>query len=220
MRIRMLIAANIASVFVSAVSVQAGEQIMRFDSRSGSKVRIEGTSSVHDWQMVGKMIGGFIEVGPTFPTDPGQTMPPGKVDAKGEIFIPVRTFQSQHKDGKPYSTAMDDRMYQAMKADTNPRARILYMLNELSLKEMPKSKDAPYVYDSKGDLVVAGVTNKISMPVNVMPLGDKKLKISGSTTLKMTSFKIDPPSPKLALGLIKTGDDVKVIFEWMVAKGE
>ena len=33
----------------------------------------------------------------------------------------------------------------------------------------------------------------------------------------MTDFKIDPPAPKIALGLIKTGDDVKLIFEWMLA---
>jgi hypothetical protein len=34
----------------------------------------------------------------------------------------------------------------------------------------------------------------------------------------MTDFKIDPPAPKIALGMIKTGDDVKLIFEWMVAQ--
>jgi hypothetical protein len=50
-----------------------------------------------------------------------------------------------------------------------------------------------------------------------LPLGNGKLKISGRTFLKMTSFKIDPPAPKLALGLIKTGDDVKIQFDWVVA---
>ena len=33
----------------------------------------------------------------------------------------------------------------------------------------------------------------------------------------MTSFQIDPPAPKIALGLIKTGDDVSIHFEWVVA---
>ena len=62
------------------------------------------------------------------------------------------------------------------------------------------------------------MTNNITMPVNVLPLGDKKLKISGSTTVKMTDFKIEPPAPKIALGLIKTGDPVKIIFDWNVAQ--
>ena len=70
---------------------------------------------------------------------------------------------------------------------------------------MPKAKDGAYVFDAKGDLAVAGVTNKISMPVNVTPMADKKLKITGTVTVKMTDFKIDPPAPKIALGMIKTG---------------
>jgi polyisoprenoid-binding protein YceI len=74
------------------------------------------------------------------------------------------------------------------------------------------------VFEAKGDLAVAGVTNQLTMTVNVLPLGDKKLKVTGATNLKMTSFKIDPPAPKIALGMIKTGDDVKLIFEWMLAQ--
>jgi hypothetical protein len=88
----------------------------------------------------------------------------------------------------------------------------------LTPKGSTESKDAPYVFDSKGELVVGGVTNIYSVPVNVLPLGDKKLKISGSTTIKMTDFKIEPPAPKIALGLIKTGDEVKIIFDWNLAQ--
>ena len=47
--------------------------------------------------------------------------------------------------------------------------------------------------------------------VNVLPLPDNKLKVTGNTKLKMTDFKVEPPSPKIALGLIKTGDEVKLI---------
>ena len=56
------------------------------------------------------------------------------------------------------------------------------------------------------------------MPVNILPLADKKLKITGSITIKMTDFKVEPPAPKIALGLIKTGDEVKLIFKWMLAQ--
>jgi hypothetical protein len=34
----------------------------------------------------------------------------------------------------------------------------------------------------------------------------------------MTSFGIQPPAPKIALGLISTGDDVKLTFDWVTAK--
>ena len=47
--------------------------------------------------------------------------------------------------------------------------------------------------------------------------GDK-LKGSGKAKLKMSQCGVSPPSPKIALGLIKTGDEVTVEFDWFVAK--
>ena len=205
----------LALLFALTASLPAAEMV-RLDSLPGSTVRIEGTSSLHDWQTESKLVGGFLEAGPGFPTEPGQAAPPGKVDAKVDVFIPVRSFKSVEKDGKPYSDKMDEVMYEKLLQPTSPK--ILFHLHELVLKEAPKDAQAPYAFDAKGDLVVAGVTNQISMPVQVTPLGGKKLKITGNTTLKMSQFKIQPPAPAIALGMIKTGDDVKISFEWMVGQ--
>jgi hypothetical protein len=205
-----------AILLAFTTSLRAEDALTRFDSLPGSKMRIEGTSSIHDWQMESKLIGGYLEAGPGFPTEPAQTVKPGKVVAKVDVFIPVRSLKSIEKDGKAYSDKMDDVMYEKMLEPTNKK--ILYRLNELELKEPPKAPNTPYVFESKGDLVIAGVTNKISMPVNVMPLPNKKLKITGTTTVKMTQFGIQPPAPAIAMGMIKTGDDVKIIFDWLVGQ--
>ena len=175
-------------------------------------MRIEGTSNIHDWQVESPFIAGLLEVGPNFPMEPGQAVTPGKVEAKAEVFITVRSLKSLEKDGKPYSDKMDEVMWEHMKETENKK--IVFHLSELTLKEAATAKDAPYVFEAKGNLAVAGVTNKITMMVNVLPLGEKKLKITGTTNLKMTDYKIEPPAPKIALGMIKTGDDVKLIFEW------
>jgi len=193
-------------------SLQSAE-LTRFSSKPGTlKMRIEGTSTIHDWQVESSIIGGYLEVGPGFPVEPGQAATPGKLDARAEAYIPVRSLFSIEKDGKKYSDRMDEVMYEHMRAQDNPR--IVYRLNELVLKEPAKAKDAPYIFEAKGELALAGVTNSITMPVNILPLGDKKIRITGTTSLKMTSFKIEPPNP-LGLG-IKTGDDVKLIFDWLV----
>ena len=213
MKRRTLVAGSIALLLLAGLAVQAAETT-RFYARSGSKMRIEGTSNIHDWQVESPIIGGFIEVGPGFPVEPGQAATPGKVQAKAEPFVTVRSLKSVEKDGKPYSDKMDEIMYEKLGA---PKVqKITYYLTELELKEAAKSKDAPYVFEAKGELVVAGATNAITMPVNVVPLGEKKLKITGSTTVKMSDFKIEPPAPKIALGLIKTGDPVKISFDWNV----
>ena len=216
MKKQTLITGTVSLLWLATVSLPAADQMTTFTSRSGSKMRIEGTSNIHDWQVESPFIGGMIEVGANFPMEPGQAVTPGKVEAKGNVFIQVRSLKSLEKDGKPYSDKMDEVMWEHMKEPQNKK--IVYHLSELTLKEAPKAKDAPYVLEAKGDLAVAGVTNKITMTVNVLPLGEKKLKITGTTNLKMTDFKIEPPAPKIALGMIKTGDDIKLIFEWMVAQ--
>jgi hypothetical protein len=202
-------------VLAAALAAQAAE-LTRFDAKPGSKMRMEGTSNIHDWQVEGKLIGGYMEVGPGFPTEPGQAANPGKVEAKVEAFVPVRSMSSVEKDGSPYSTKMDDIMYEKLKA--TEFSKITYRLTELTLKEAAKSKEAPYVFEAKGELAVAGVTNQITMPVNVLPLGEKKLKVSGTVTVKMSDYKIEAPAPKIVAGIIKTGDEVKLIFDWNVAQ--
>ncbi len=219
-----MIAGGVALVWLAACTLQAADGTTTYAARSGSKMRIEGTSNIHDWQVETPFVGGTMEVGPGFPTEAGQAVAPGKVPVKANVFIQVRSLKSVEKDGKPYSDKMDEVMCEHLKAVEDPKThkvpypRIEYQLNELSLKEAPKSKDAPYVFDAKGDLAVAGVTNKIAMVVNVLPMADKKIEITGNTTLKMTDYKVEPPAPKLAFGLIKTGDEVKLVFKWVVGQ--
>jgi len=197
---------------VASVAAEAAGN--RFVAKPGTaKVRIEGTSTIHDWQMEGPLIGGYLEAGPDFPAKPGTEAKPGKVNVKVEAFIPVKSLKSYEKDGKPYSDKMNEVAWDKLLADKNPR--ITYRVTELVLKEAPKTKEGAYVFDSSGELVVAGVTNKISMPVNITPMEGGKLHIIGNTKVKMTDFKVDPPSPTLGV-LIKTGDEVKLFFDWTV----
>lgn len=216
MKIRTFVAGNVALLLMLSLSAQAANQMTKYYARSGSKMRMEGTSNIHDWQVEGTLIGGYFEVGPNFPSEPGQAATPGKIEARAEPFIMVRSLKSVEKDGKPYSDRMDEVMYEHLGVEANPK--IAFHLTDLTLKEPAKSKDAPYGFEAKGQLVVAGVTNDVTMPVNILPIGQKRLKISGTTTLKMSAFKVEPPAPKLALGMIKTGDDVKIIFDWIVAQ--
>src|SRR5262249_30519436 len=157
-------------------AVSSGADATRFVSKPGAKVRIEGTSTIHDWQMESGTIGGYLEPGADFPSKPGVEVKPGKVSAKVEVFIPVKSLKSYEKDGKPYSDKMNEVAWDKLMVGTN-YPRIVYRVTELVLKESPKSKDGAYVFDSTGELVVAGVTNKVSMPVSITPMEGNKLHI-------------------------------------------
>jgi hypothetical protein len=193
-------------------------ELTKLSSTPGAnKIRIEGTSTIHDWQVESSVIGGYAEVGPEFPLKPGAEVKPGKVDAKVSVFIPVQQLKSLEKDGKPYSDKMDKRMYEAVNEPANKK--ITYNLTSLTLKEAPKAAGAPYQFESTGELCVAGVTNKIAMPVMVTVLEENKVKFAGTVTVKMTDFKIEPINISiLGIGLIKTGDEVKLFFEWVATK--
>lgn len=200
------------STFLTLLTSQAqsAEAMVRYEAKPGSKVRIAGTSTLHDWTMDGQIIAGHLEVDPAIQFDQSKEMltgaSGGKVNARAQVNIPVRSLKSG-------MTSMDSVMQEAMKQKNH--AQIQFRLTEMSVKEGHKV-GTPFLLDTKGELTVAGVTNKISMPVSIERVNEKRLKIMGTHALKMTSYGVTPPAPALALGAIKTGNDIKITLEWVV----
>jgi polyisoprenoid-binding protein YceI len=195
---------TLAMLLLGAVAVSAQ---VRYQASPGSKVKIDGTSTIHDWTVEGGVIGGAIEFESESVLDPAKA-PSGEVKAKVEVTIPVRTLLSGKKP-------MNDIMYETMKVKDH--TAIKYTLKEM--KAQPRKAGEPLKFDTKGDLTVAGVTKPIDMVVTLEPQGNK-LKATGSKPLKMTDFGMKPPAPAVGLGLIKTADEVTVTFEWVTARKE
>ena len=180
--------------------------MVRYDAVPvGNKAKIEGTSTIHDWTMESTFVGGFIEADEKFPesalTDPKAAKP------KVEAIMPVRQFKS-------YSTKMDETMQKHMNEPTHKR--IEYKLIELKPKS-PAGTTGALQFEATGALTVAGVTKTNTFPVTIEKK-DGKLTVKGGTALKMTDFNVQPPAPTiLGIPTIKTGDEVKVSFEWTAA---
>ena len=187
----------------------------------GSRVRIEGTSNIGDWQVESSgedssAISGFLDIAPGFPAPAGQTSSPGPIPAQAEAYITVRSLRSVETNGRPHSYDMDQIMFECLREPQYPR--IYYHLGALALTaQTNKNGVTQYECESHGELAVAGVTNELSMPVHVQLLSNGRLKISGTISFKMSSFEIQPPAPTTALGVIRAGDDVRLLFEWLVA---
>jgi hypothetical protein len=187
-----------------AFALQA--ELMRYGARPGSKIKIDGDSTIHKWTVEGSLVSGAMELDPKIKI--GEDSPdaaPGKVEATCAVSIPVTSLKS----GKDL---MDNIMYDAMKSTANPK--IFYKLKELTLKDKPKA-GAPVEFDSVGFLAVAGVTNEIAMPVKMEKTPEGLVKVNGLVKVKMTQFGITPPSPKITGGLIKTDDDVTLTVDWL-----
>jgi hypothetical protein len=110
---------------------------------------------------------------------------------------------------------MDRIVYQALKEGRNPR--IYFRFDDLTLTRRPTTNDAAFLLEADNELVAAGVTNLSRVPLSVEPLGNKQLRISGAMTLRMSDFGIKPPEGKGADFTIKTGDQVRVRFDWLLA---
>jgi len=109
--------------------------LLRAKPGKDMKIRLEGTSSVHNWQVEGNIIAGSILAGPGFPLTPGQIVPPGKVDAEVQASIPVNSLKSVEASGRPYSDKMDEIMIGKLKCP--PHRVIRFALSELTLKDTP-----------------------------------------------------------------------------------
>jgi polyisoprenoid-binding protein YceI len=107
---------------------------------------------------------------------------------------------------------MDDIMYEKLLA--NQFQRIFFTLDSLS--EAAQTNAAPGVFSfiAEGRLAVAGVTNQVTMPVAISREQGSLLKFSGGISVRMTDFKITPPEPTAAGGIIKTGNEVQLSFVW------
>ena len=136
---RLLTAAAFAAVLATTLFAQT---MVVYKAQPNSKVRLEGTSTIHDWTIEGKIVGGELKLDPSVTIDPSQKTISGLKDGKlpAEVFvrIPVRTLKSG-------TTKMDNVMLQAFKADQNQYTNIEYRLIDLTLKE-PHAPGSPFQF--------------------------------------------------------------------------
>jgi len=182
----------IAVLVLAAATVAFGDHYV---GSQGNLVTIEGTSTLHNWEMKGTMIKGEISA----PTPDNWNAP-----AKAVVAIPVTSIKSEH--GK-----MDKLMAEALKAEKNPEIR--YEMTSAT----PQSATANgFTLKTQGKLTIAGVTRDLAMDVQGARTADGRYTLTGQAPIRMTSFGIKPPTAMM--NTIKTGDDVKVTFRWVVSK--
>jgi polyisoprenoid-binding protein YceI len=196
----------------------AGAQTRFSSLPNASSVKIEGTSTMHDWEMEGKLIGGYVEFGSGVKLDPSQTaiegLGDGKVPVKVHALIPVTTI---HSKAEHSPDVMDHLMQNALKTDNFPR--IEYSLTEMTPKGSHEA-GKPFEFDTTGDLTIAGATNKVSFPVTIDASDASKIRVSATVSLKMTAYGVDPPAPNIGLGLMRCGDEINIILDWTLKKRE
>jgi len=190
-----------------AMSGQArAGQTLRYLSEPGqSLVGLSGTSTLHDWSAQGKVIHGSVEFLQNLHA---------KIGAKDQAFPLVTAehitldFRIPVKSLKSDTDGMDDEIYKTLDSAEHPNIAFSF----LSAAFVSQPTNNQYVFKVKGDLRINGVSRPQDLAVMVTHLSGDELLVNTKTTVKMTDFKITPPS--LMCGLLKSGDKVKIKLAW------
>jgi len=153
------------------------------------KLSIKGTSTLHDWESTVETVeakGTFVLRNNTLS------------DIRNAVVqIPVKAIKSTK--GK----LMDNKTWEAFNYEKNPTIKFI-----LTDKKIDPAKGA---LTATGTLTMAGVTKPVELHIQYKVLPGGEVRISGTHTLLMTDFKMDPPTAMM--GTVKVGDEVVVIFD-------
>jgi polyisoprenoid-binding protein YceI len=123
-----------------------------------------------------------------------------------QVKIPVKDLKSEKESGK-----MDNKMHETLKMKTNPD--ITFNLTRISAYP---SESNGNMLNAVGTLTIGGVSREENLNVAVKILEDNSLSFKGSKKIKMTDFKLKPPTAMM--GMMKTGDEIEIQFDCSMKK--
>ncbi len=163
----------------------ANAQTLKVD-RNVSEIKASGTSSLHDWEM------------PLTLFESSTTLKNGQ----GSSYIISGTqFSGKAASIESDKSIMTKKAREALKADKNPL--IIFKQTEDATANLGKGA-APV--EVKGNLTIAGITRPVKIEAIGQKIGDDEFKTTATIKIKMSDFKMDPPTAML--GAIKTDDEV------------
>jgi polyisoprenoid-binding protein YceI len=163
-----------------------------FEKLKAFTMSIHGTSTLHEWES--KVIKGAWSGAITLDEDNSLNI------QKSDLSILVKDIQSEH------GRIMDSKTYDAFNAEKNPYIKF-------SMKSFSQNNGR---LNMEGTLNMNGTSRPISLIlVAKMPSGND-IQFSGSYTLKMTDYKMTPPTAMM--GTIKVGDEITIKFDLTISK--
>ncbi len=153
-------------------------------SNAESDLKIEGTSTLHDWTIKANNVSGSAEV----------SVVNGQITTMNYLnfYVAVKELES----GKD---AMNKNTYKAMKAGEFPKVKYEWVRNVSQQGNLMKTA---------GRLTVGAVTRSIYMDVRTAV--GTGVSFQGQTSFNMSDYGIEPPTA--VFGTIKTGDKVTIKF--------
>lgn len=182
------------------------KNVLEYVTKEGSKIWIEGTSTLNNFRCRARLVKGFAYLHSTISLEQKLNKDSKSDNDRDDVTL---TILSHNLDCG--MDAMNQDMYRAMKTGEFPI--IKYSLIHAYITENMDSSGWS-VLATHGDLTIAGVTKKVDIIVKVMRLKNGDFRLVGDKLLKMSDFEIVPPSH--LWGLIKAHNNFSVLFDLIV----
>lgn len=181
----------IASLIVMAFSTQISVAQTFHLNNATSVLKIDGTSNIHDWQISAESQEGKLVA-----------------DFENGVLLKVQhlEFIVKAESLKSGKSSMDKNTYKAL--NTEKHKKIVFNLTRVKSINCSNNNSCKVV--ATGNLTIAGTTKPLNITFD-MDISEAKIALSGSKTIKMTDFGVDPP--KAMFGTITTGDSLDIKFE-------
>ena len=165
-------------------------------NNSASNLKVEGTSNIHDWHLEAEQMQGDL----TVQLDEGQLV---KLEQLNLVVVAEGL-----KSGKG---GMDKNTYKAL--NTDDHKKITYQLQKVGSIDCTSNSSCKVT--TTGFLTIAGTKKSVEIIFDAKVTGDKVV-LAGNKKIKMTEFKVDPPTAMF--GTITTGDEVNIKFQTVFTK--
>lgn len=163
-----------------------------------STVTIHGTSTLHDWKAVVADYEGTIEL-----TD---ALAKKKIKPGPAVESAVLKFKVATIDGGR-GPSMNKKIMTALKSEEHPQ--IVFELSEPAA--VTATEGDKFTLQAKGQLNIAGASQQVTLDMDGQRKENGQIHFTTEKPLKMSDFKIEPPSAMF--GQIVTKDDIKVSFD-------
>lgn len=162
----------------------------------GSVLYLEGDSTLHKYQMNANALSGSALLKTN--GDLAQALKNDGVKSM-TLIVPVKNLKSRE-------SGLDDNAYKALNEKENPN--IQFVLKSASLQGTTLT--------AKGTLTIAGATAPVTLSAEAALTGDQ-IRLKGVQKLKMSDFKVKPPSISLLVTSIDCTDEITIHYDVVFA---
>lgn len=170
-----------------------------------SSVTIHGASTLHDWKAAVPDYEGNIQI-----TDDllKKNLKEGAAVSKAVLKFNVETIDGGR------GPSMNKKIKTALQSTEHPQ--IVFELSEpAKITTVSDKKTHQFIMQANGSLRIAGASQSVSLKIEGQRMENGNISLKTEQPLKMSDFKIEPPSAMF--GQIVTKDDIRVVFDLVLS---